>query len=307
MAADDPSRKLQGKQGQAPRGITFHTASLGILVLLPWWMFTMISCLFCFAYHQLPGAVWAFVAVCVVISCVFVGASLRKLRERPMFWLFLGVLCLIGCAAASLVGFFNFQSSMASYWAYEESRVYLNVLPASSAEAHSDAGVIKFAADAAPSTNSSLGYSHGGNKYCVAPILGPQPAKTVEFWAAGTDCCSTGDFTCDDAKKKGAHGGARIFDSASAHASRLPYYKKAAEEAAAFYNLVASKDPIFVHWMTNPLKAQDDAWWWSAHVLIVAISVHFCISVGLALLVHLGSRPGKRAPGWLVGRYSQCV
>merc|ERR1719231_2114140 len=116
----------------------------------------MISCLFCFAYHQLPGAVWAFVVVCASISCVFIAASLwRKLKERPMFWLYLGALCLAGCGAASLVGYFNFESSMASYWFYEESRVYINVLPASSAQAHSDAGMIKFAMDAAPNTTNS--------------------------------------------------------------------------------------------------------------------------------------------------------
>lgn len=299
MEAYREDQALHGRRDQVPRGLTFHTSSLAILIFLPWWMFTMISCLFCYAYHRQPILVWVFVAICVVVSCIFVAANVHKGLIKPMFWLFLGVLCILGCLASAIIGLYNYEGNMASYHYLEEGQVYLNVLPSSPARAHRDASVITFATDAGPSTTHGLGYNNGDEKYCVAPVLGPQPASSVEFWAAGVDCCSTGDFSCDDAKKAGAHGGAVIFDPSPMVAAPVTrsHFVKAAREAAAYYNLQSAEEPIFVRWVQDPAKTQHDAWWKAAHVLVLSIFVHLVISVLLALVVHLGSRPGKRPSG----------
>lgn len=45
-----------------------------------------------------------------------------------------------------------------------------------------------------------------GSTYCVAPIV-DAATSSVQFFAAGIDCCSRGNFECDDAWDEKAHAG----------------------------------------------------------------------------------------------------
>merc|ERR1719247_1828866 len=96
---------------------------------------------------------------------------------------------MFGCFCGTLAGFYNYNALMSEFWAYEETRVYTNVLPSKPAKAFTDAGVIMFSSNAKVDLTKAVGY-RSGTMYCVAPILGTQPAKAVEYWAVGTDCCA---------------------------------------------------------------------------------------------------------------------
>ena len=45
-----------------------------------------------------------------------------------------------------------------------------------------------------------------GSTYCVALIV-DAATSSVQFWAAGVNCCSRGNFECDDAWDEKAHAG----------------------------------------------------------------------------------------------------
>ena len=50
--------------------------------------------------------------------------------------------------------------------------------------------------------------SQDGSTFCVAPIVDSEANASVQFWAAGVDCCG-GRFDCDDAWDGKAHAGVR--------------------------------------------------------------------------------------------------
>merc|ERR550537_821201 len=149
---------------------------------------------------------------------------------------------------------------MFPYYAYDENRSYSNVLPTEPAEAHADAGKIKFSHTARVDTTRAMGYK-AGSVYCVAPILDDTQLDRVEYWAAGIDCCpSRGDFNCDDAWNPKAKSGVVILDSNALIPTKHDFYMKAAKEAEAAYQLSSAEEPLFVRWVADPQGIQDDYW-----------------------------------------------
>lgn len=85
--------------------------------------------------------------------------------------------------------------------------------------------------------------------YCVAPVMASgSPDKTdVEFWAAGTDCCSMkGGFHCGEVDTLDARSGKQVKDSTG-------MYRMAVTMAELRYGLQAPASPLYVKWTAATL------------------------------------------------------
>merc|ERR1719168_484085 len=108
----------------------------------------------------------------------------------------------------------------------------MNVMPEEPALSHLDAGKITFSKDARVDFEVVTGLADG-QRYCVAPIVGKSPMTTVQYWAAGVDCCSQdGNFTCHDVGSKTAHAGLVYLDYGPRRGD-LEKFRRAAREAGA--------------------------------------------------------------------------
>lgn len=264
-----------------------------LLVFTPWLFFAVTATLYTFSYYQSGALVYMFVACFMLVSLIFVAANSHKKLERTQFWLFLGILTGISTLAGLAAGWYNYQANMVRYWAYDEGRVYTNVLPGTPGASFGDAAALIFSSDSTVDVTKSVGYQ-GSSLYCVAPILNTQPTSSVSFWAVGTNCCDKrGGFTCGDAGKKGVHGGAVYLEAGSFLPSLIPEYTAAAKEAAAFDNLPLGKNLVFVEWMADPLAAQNSAWSSATLFLAVVLLIWFAHTTMLALCIYWGA--GKSA------------
>jgi hypothetical protein len=221
-------------------------------------MFVLITMLFTYGYHHIPGVVWSTVCLLSCFALIFLFTPPGP-SEQGRSGVVLGFLCGTAIVLGTLCGLHNYGTHMEQYWLYEEAREYHNVLPSEPAAAHADAGKITFAEAARIDTTKAVGYK-AASVYCVAPILDPSSNNRVEFWAVGLDCCAPrGEFNCDDATKEGAeaaHGGIVVFETGWIAATHFEYFKKAVKESEAANDLVSATEPIFVRWVKDPAAVQ---------------------------------------------------
>jgi len=263
--------------------------SLGLLICVPFCIFALITATFTFVYHFSPAVTWTVVALCLGVAVLLLAVKNKK-QGGPMYWVTLGALSLVALVAGVSTGLWNHDRHMASYWAYEGQREYTNVLPSEPALAHLDAGRIIFSADSHLDKSKSVGYKIDGYMYCVAPIVGSDPSKKIEYWAASVDCCGQrGDFRCDAYDDPKAHAGL-VLPGARADLDKL---LKAAREAAAAFGLQASPDSLFVQWAADPGQAQRHHYRLGAGLFVGACAAYLLLSVAAGLFVHLGQRPPK--------------
>mmetsp|Transcript_17596 Transcript_17596/g.31785 ORF Transcript_17596/g.31785 Transcript_17596/m.31785 type:complete len:316 (+) Transcript_17596:190-1137(+) len=275
----------------------FHTKSIGLLALVPWSIFTLIMMLWTFFIHQAPWVVYIAIAVCLALCFLFAALRSRKPQTSPLhFWLVLGVLGFVAVGAACAVGDLNDEENMSKYWNYQGEREYTNVDPSEPALTHLDAGSIHFTNGTRLDTSQAVGY-HSGNFYCVAPVLSPSgTSHTIEYMAAGMDCCEQrGTFTCDDAAESSVRSGLVYLDSDPS----VSEFRRAAEQAAAVWNLQISSDSLFLKWVEDPEREQRRYWysalWFALIAAVVALGAFTVVAFGLHFSTGQ-TRRGKPVP-----------
>lgn len=246
---------------------TFHTAThrtgftfqpwkyLGgflFMCLAPFILFCGIGVLFIMIYYQLP---WITLFIVLCIGALSALLLLSGAMDGSLDRVFLGFLFLLATTTGTIAGMANYHEQLFHYWSASEGRHYTNVRSDSLAAAHGDAGVMVFTDDAVVDTTKTIGYK-SGNVYCVAPITrrDQTTASTIQYWAAGTDCCNgRGFFSCDDALDKAAKSGLVIREqpASALFKSEVDYYFHAMEMAAEIYGLTAAKEPFFIRWTTD--------------------------------------------------------
>mmetsp|Transcript_71273 Transcript_71273/g.230829 ORF Transcript_71273/g.230829 Transcript_71273/m.230829 type:complete len:297 (-) Transcript_71273:272-1162(-) len=271
----------------------FHTMSLGLLVMLPTLMFLMISLFVVFLFHSVQPVIWVVVAICLLVSLVFMSARKVHMRDSPNFWLNLGSLCALATVAATAASLYNWQRHLARYWAYEGQRAYTNVLPSEPALSHLDAGRLLFSADARLDF-AGAGVHGDSGRLCVAPILGSAPQATVEYWAAGVGCCGpAGNFSCGAADDNQARGGL-VFLTDGAAAGLLDGFRRAARHVGAARGLPPSADALFVQWVADPQEAQRGIWGEGMRFLVGSAAAYLGLSVVAGTALHCCRRaPAK--------------
>mmetsp|Transcript_29290 Transcript_29290/g.83254 ORF Transcript_29290/g.83254 Transcript_29290/m.83254 type:complete len:327 (+) Transcript_29290:138-1118(+) len=267
----------------------FHTVSLGLLVLLPAMMFSLVSMLFSFLYHRLPAACWTFIGLCLCTSFLFMLA--RPVRDGPRYWFNLGCLCLLATAAAYLASFWNLHKNFDMYWAYDGQRSYANVSPSDQALARLDAGKLLFNSEARVDPTAAVGIVDGDRRYCVAPIVAGARTGRVQFWAAGVNCCGADGtkFACDEVGSKYAHSGLVFLDYGK-RADWLEMFRRAASEAGASHGAVPAKDALFVSWVEDPEVAQQAFWSEGVRFLVGTSLTYLGASAIIGSMLHFGGR-----------------
>lgn len=261
--------------------------AMSLLSVIPWLVFCTISVVFTFAYHHYSLLVWAVVGMWAIMAFMFMAI---KNRIKGSWFFFVGLLCGFACMFGCLCGLYNYYTHMMQYWTYDENRAYSNVLPTEPAEAHADAGKIVFAKTARVDTTRTVGYK-ASTVYCVAPILDDTQMDRVEYWAAGVDCCeSRGDFNCDDSWDPQARSGVVIIDSTDLITTRNDYYMKAVREAQAAFSLHGSDEPLFVRWVSDPQRIQDDFWRMGIGYLFANVSIYLLVSIILGAMIAMLSK-----------------
>lgn len=235
------------------------------MTIAPWLLFLGIGVLLIYLYYSLPWITLLIVLIVGALSCLMLltGAMSNNLNR-----LFLGILFLIATVAGFFAGIENYNERLFHYWTANEGRQYTNVRSDSLAAAHADAGVLVFTDEAVVDTTKTIGYK-SGSVYCVAPISRKDQthASTIQYWAAGVDCCNgRGFFSCDNALDKAAKSGLVIREqpTSALFKSELDYYLHAVEMSSEIYGLTTAKEPFFVRWTTDvTAKAESyliDGW-----------------------------------------------
>lgn len=240
----DPTREPILKS-RPTRAVPHHSFSelLGTIVL-PWFMCVAICYMFAMIYHFEPMTVWLVILASLVTCMSMIQHDPQLEKTQSGLWDSSMVhLCLVAIVLATVFGSVAYRSFYSRYWLSHNSHAYANVLPSEAAGPYADAGKLIFSEDARLVVSKALGYKEG-SVYCVAPIQDDSDS-TVQFWAAGLDCCGArGSFSCDDAWDIKAHSGVVLMPE--------PGYVQAVHQAQAAFGLEAVKQPVFVRWVVNP-------------------------------------------------------
>lgn len=278
------AKAVPGTPGAPKRASAIHVV---MLVLVPWSIFTVISCLFAFVFHFHMFVVWIFVTVCAIIGKLFLALHPARNEAKGPAYLYMGLLILFATFMATLLGGYNYYEYMNFYYGYSDLRVYTNVLPTELASAHLDAATMVFTEDSRVDSTKALGYK-ADQVYCVAPIMDDTQAARVEYWAAGVNCCSQrGDFNCDDAFDPDAKSGVVVLSPSSWFPTDHSMYMKAVKQAEAAYGLVSSPTPLFVRWATDPLSMENEFWEGGMSFLIITVAVYFGVSIILGGMMYM--------------------
>ncbi|CAJ1355086.1 unnamed protein product [Effrenium voratum] len=246
---------------------------LATLTTLPWLVGVLISYLFASTYHGMPLSVWL-IALALLAVCLW---HARHDAQREHRWHgILPMSCMAGVVASSALGLIAYRNFYSVYWLYHDSHAYANVLPSEPAATYLDAGKLVFAEEARIDYARGMGFKDGST-FCVAPIVDSEANASVQFWAAGVDCCG-GRFDCDDAWDGKAHAGVRR--------AWREQYASAVRQAEAAYGLKSAKEPIFVQWVIDPEKVELNYWMLGNGVLVGSCLVSLVLSavVNIVLL-----------------------
>lgn len=290
-----PVPKPTGPDGKQGRGGTRSSNMFGMvmLILTPCCLFLIIQIAFFTWYCRHYMLVYGIVLGCFMISFAFV--IINSSRKQPGSWyLFLGFLSLFACISGTFAGMYNHHNHMFYYCSYDTKREYLNVLPSEPADGHVDAGKMVFSIDARVDVTRSVGFK-SGSWYCVAPILDETTGTRVEYWAAGTNCCTArADFSCDASLDWRAKSGCVILKSSDILDdwidTEFEMYKKAIKEAQATYGFVSSDDALLMRWVDHPIEFMESYYTAAVSFVFGSTMAYFLFSVVVGALLQVFSK-----------------
>lgn len=191
-------------------------------------------------------------------------------HHEPMWYLFCFVTSLVLWTTGVIAGDVLYISYFSKYYDITNLGMYSGINPSRShGQELMDASRIMFQEGTYVDTDKSMSFRDTVS-YCVAPVtLGAEPLAQYDFWAVGTDCCSSspGDFRCGSSNVPGALGGLRVFDD-----SAQGMYRLAVQQAQAKHHIQA-EHPIFLKWETDAVKTTDNYWNKGLHGFIAGMAI----------------------------------
>ncbi|CAK0837682.1 unnamed protein product [Prorocentrum cordatum] len=163
-----------------------------------------------------------------------------------------------------------------------------------------DAGRVVFTSDSALNTNylgpADFSGFRNAEMYCVAPIVTQvngtyKKQDTYDFWAVGTECCTSKSFLCGDYNNANAHGGLRLTSD-----SDRAFYRLAVQQAEAAFHIKAVH-PLFFTWTqdhTDPIGSTNDYLNDAIQYFITGVFIFFVVQLfTVACAVIVFSRLGS--------------
>jgi len=268
-----------------------------------WAAFCVVCLLFGLSYHDSKVEVWSLVLLGAGVLVIVIGTQWRQRNANPTAhasvviagWL------LAAMVMGTVVGLISYDCCIGEYWLSQTLESRQNVLPSEPAGAYANAGEIIFADEARVDASKSVGFKDT-ETFCVAPVASDAPLDTVQFWAAGIDCCGArGSFACDDAWNPKAHAGVVINNISNVLMRSDTYgkYLKAVKLAEVTYAIASVKDPIFVRWVANPDQVQLNVWRAGFGMLLASIIIAalVCVLQAFAMSMIFKKRGGDRQSG----------
>lgn len=268
-------RGKMDQYGAAPELSWEHS---GGIACVAWVIFSSILLAFGFAYHSSYVEIWTLLTLGIVVMVMIIYQNMRQMEESPFskFSIIVAGWLLAAILLGTLVGVISYDCCIGEYWEKQKLEMRENVLPSEPAAAFMNVGEIIFADEARVDPSRAVGYKDG-KVYCVAPIASDFAFETVQFWAAGTDCCGSRDsFVCDDAWNPKAHAGVVIRNDTKWSKLREDVHKmyhKAVKLAEQTYDIASAEEPIFVRWVSNPEKVEFNMWSAGLGVVLAAIII----------------------------------
>lgn len=255
---------------------------IALLTVAPVALFFTVANLIAFGYFYLSN--WTYVVLgCLLLSgWSRIHTGIAKGGQDHPYELPMGFLTVFATIFGSIFGLYVYDNFSHYTFLYQNSRSYQNVLPSAPALAYADAGRFSFAKEVYVDREKAVAYSTAGRTFCVAPIRDLAQSAHVEWWAAGYDCCSNGDFKCDASSDDAARGGIVVFDAPGVlGSSNWGGYNQARKKAEATFNLnpdTKVKYPLFVRWVLTKNINQVETYYRNmAWVLIGIGSVIFVL------------------------------
>lgn len=248
---------------------------------LPFAAFVTILVCFTYVYHIVPIVPWLLVLFGITFAMVVcwppkkIHSGGHKIRRSfsdwaPMYsWAFA-----LSCGV--FLGHIN-HGLLDSWISTTFLHVYKDVQPSIDPMAVSDAGALTFSPGTRLDTSSGAGFKFWFYNYCAAPIVsGDAQAAPINFWAVGVGCCkSRGDFTCGAAADKAARSGIPLRPH-NLGTEITDHYHHAIRMSAAANKLEVGKEPVFVVWHADPIKAGKTMWWTSTVLLLILTVIALC-------------------------------
>jgi hypothetical protein len=193
-----------------------------------------------------------------ITSVVLVFGFMRG--GRSVWFYFICISLFISNGSGAYFGNENYEK-INYYYTFRGMATYVNINPSlDSGKSFADAGEVYFKEGSRVDTTRAVAFQNS-DLFCVAPIVlqvldeegnvqeAEEPKHGQDWWAVGTNCCNpSGEgFTCGESTSTLARSGMRLLDSFD-----LPYYRFAAHQWAAKYH-VKSENPLFFHWVSDPL------------------------------------------------------
>jgi len=79
--------------------------------------------------------------------------------------------------------------------------------------------------------------------------------------------------------------------------TRRDWYKRAAKEAEATYNLEGAEEPVFVRWVTSPQQVQDDYWRVGIGFLVATVCIYLLLSIIAGAILQMWSKRTATSQG----------
>mmetsp|Transcript_3728 Transcript_3728/g.8651 ORF Transcript_3728/g.8651 Transcript_3728/m.8651 type:complete len:279 (-) Transcript_3728:135-971(-) len=247
------------------------------IVLLPWFVFALILCLFVFVYDEFAPLVWSLLTVSLLWAVLLIGTG----ASRTSWHLALGMFMIAAVAVGVPIGLFIARTHMRDYWRLDSGAMYRELDPSESSALHSDATIIEFRKGSTVDVQRSVGYMRAGRVYCVAPVMSKNPGRPhVQYWAAGVNCCKTrGEFKCNDSGNPKARSGLTIDD-------RDGSFSNAVRMAGSVHDIeLADTEPVLVTWTDNALAYKKGLWVGAASLVVVSAAIHLLMSSFAGLVV----------------------
>jgi len=91
---------------------------------------------------------------------------------------------------------------------------------------------------------------------------GQGSAPTINYWAAGLDCCEErANFWCGPIQDESVQGGLVILDVSPIAQKLVPNYLAAVHQASVAYGLKVPENPMIVKWTRNKHRAHIIFWY----------------------------------------------
>jgi len=243
------------------------------------------------------------------VATSYVGIVKARQRKAARHWLCGAIALWAGICIGSASGNNYWYIGYGQYEAYQEMASYVNIDPSlDKAGSYMDAASLYFQQGTFVDSSAALAFRNGLT-YCIAPIV-KEPLQgnsnssktssgfnipksgTIDFWAVGTDCCGTSGtpFNCGDLGDSQAYSvsaGLRLLDD-----QERPMYQLAVQEWTSTTGL-ASKHPMFLIWLQDPLDKQQQLKNVANNALTWLSAVYFLVATFITYLLHMFFRHWK--------------